>query len=610
MKYRREIDGLRAVAVIPVILFHAGLDLFGGGYIGVDVFFVISGYLITSIIIGELESGTFSIANFYERRARRILPALFLVMAICVPFAFLLLLPADRESFFKSLIAVSFFASNIFFWRESGYFDTAAEFKPLLHTWSLAVEEQFYLLFPLFLLLTWRLGKRSVVGLVAFALVASLVLAQWAVTHKPGAAFFLAPTRAWELAVGSLIAFYRSGAHQPEFSRLTENVMSMLGLVLIGFSVFIFSDATPFPGVSALIPTTGTALIILFGWPHTYVGRLLGARLLVGIGLVSYSAYLWHQPIFAFLRHAGLGHHAILSALALSAASILLAYVSWRLVEQPFRKRNLFKKKTIYAISLAGTVAFLATGVFGVVNSNAGFSDLQNMSPYVQCEEQDGLCVFGNEASNDVIVLVGDSHAFHLSRALEDRLGDDYKLILIQCGSCFMGDRVTFDGKAWSRASLNRARGKIRELRSLNIHAVIRAQRWHGYGIESDRELENAIRDAYSFFDLPYKNLIIVGSTATIDRRCHLLKYYGKRAHSDCSEDPISHKSNQKFISVTQQMHVPENVYFAYPYKDICKADKCSVIRGDTALYYDDHHLTRDGAALVMDDIERVVRSE
>jgi peptidoglycan/LPS O-acetylase OafA/YrhL len=174
MNYRREIDGLRALAVIPVILFHAGIDSFAGGFVGVDVFFVISGYLITSIILEEIEGGRFSIVDFYERRARRILPALFLVMLTCVPLAWLLLLPGDVKEFSQSLVAVSVFASNFLFWHQSGYFDTAAELKPLLHTWSLAVEEQYYVFFPLLLILTWRFGRLTILAILVTIFVASL----------------------------------------------------------------------------------------------------------------------------------------------------------------------------------------------------------------------------------------------------------------------------------------------------------------------------------------------------------------------------------------------------------------------------------------------------
>lgn len=208
IKYRREIDGLRAIAVLAVILFHAGFKAFGGGFVGVDVFFVISGYLITTIILSDMSRQKFSIVTFYERRARRILPALFFVMLCCVPFAWMWLRPVDFKSFSESLVAVSAFSSNILFWRESGYFGTASELKPLLHTWSLAVEEQYYVLFPLFLMALWKLRKRRVFGTLLLGGVLSLIAAQWGAYHKPSAAFYLLPTRAWELAMGALIAFY------------------------------------------------------------------------------------------------------------------------------------------------------------------------------------------------------------------------------------------------------------------------------------------------------------------------------------------------------------------------------------------------------------------
>ena len=208
MKYRAEIDGLRALAVLPVILFHAGFEWFSGGFVGVDVFFVISGYLITTIIISEMAEGKFSIANFYERRARRILPALFFVMAVSIPFAWLWLTPTDLANFGQSLVAVSTFSSNILFWLESGYFDTSAELKPLLHTWSLAVEEQYYILFPIFLMLTWRLGIKRILILLSIIFLISLGVAQYGAYHFPTATFFLLPTRGWELLVGVFAAFY------------------------------------------------------------------------------------------------------------------------------------------------------------------------------------------------------------------------------------------------------------------------------------------------------------------------------------------------------------------------------------------------------------------
>ena len=199
MKYRAEIDGLRALAVVPVILFHAGFELFSGGFVGVDVFFVISGYLITTILIEDIDNNRFSIVNFYDRRARRILPALFFVMLVCIPFAWMWMLPNQMNDFAKSLVAVTLFASNILFWRESGYFDAAAEEKPLLHTWSLAVEEQYYLLFPIFLILAWRFGKNRVFWMIVLMAAISLLLSEWGWRNQTTANFYLAPTRAWEL---------------------------------------------------------------------------------------------------------------------------------------------------------------------------------------------------------------------------------------------------------------------------------------------------------------------------------------------------------------------------------------------------------------------------
>ncbi len=220
MKYRAEIDGLRALAVLPVILFHAGFEWFSGGFIGVDVFFVISGYLITSMIIAEMNEGNFSIVNFYERRARRILPALFFVMFLCLPFAWLWLTPNYLKDFGQSLVAVSTFSSNILFWLEDGYFDPVSELKPLLHTWSLAIEEQYYILFPIFLILTWRFGIKWILILLSLIFLVSLSITQWGSDNAPSAAFYLLPTRGWELLLGV-------------FSAFTYTIMRILNLILL-----------------------------------------------------------------------------------------------------------------------------------------------------------------------------------------------------------------------------------------------------------------------------------------------------------------------------------------------------------------------------------------
>ena len=297
IKYRPEIDGLRAIAVIPVILYHAGIEVFDGGYIGVDIFFVISGYLITRIIINDLDAQQFSVTAFYWRRARRILPALFLVTICCIPFAWAWMLPGEFEEFSKSLIAVSLFSSNVFFWQESGYFAAASDVKPLLHTWSLAVEEQFYMLFPPFLLLMWRFGKKTTFVVILIAAAVSLGLSEWGWRNAPSANFYLAPTRAWELFAGTLCAFA-----QDKNKTSPSNPLSLLGLFLIGFSIFYYGKETPFPSIYTIVPILGTALILYYGSATTIVFKLLSIKVVVGVGLISYSTYLWHHPLFAFAR--------------------------------------------------------------------------------------------------------------------------------------------------------------------------------------------------------------------------------------------------------------------------------------------------------------------
>lgn len=405
MDYRREIDGLRALAVLPVILFHAGFETFRGGFVGVDVFFVISGYLITTIILAELEQGKFSIVNFYERRARRILPALFLVILVCIPLAWLYLPSLEYKDFSQSLVAVSVFASNILFWRESGYFDTAAELKPLLHTWSLAVEEQFYVLFPLFLMLFWKLGRRWILVTLGMVFFASLVLAQWAAYVKPTAAFYLLPTRGWELLIGAFAAFYLSKANRKEFGKAAGEIGGWLGVSLILYAVFTYSKLTPFPGFHALVPTLGTVLVILFATQATTVGKFVGNKAFVGVGLISFSAYLWHQPLFAFARQIGFSEINKTLFFLLSLLALILAFLSWRYVETPFRLKNKFSRNHIFIISVVGTLAFATAGYVGHIKD--GFSKNYSLAKTVN-----------SKITDKNFIVLGDSHGGHLISGL------------------------------------------------------------------------------------------------------------------------------------------------------------------------------------------------
>lgn len=453
MEYRREIDGLRAVAVLPVILFHAGFKAFEGGFIGVDVFFVISGYLITTIILSDMNKGKFSIVTFYERRARRILPALFFVMLCCLPFAWLWLLPNHLKDFSQSLTAVSAFSSNILFWQESGYFGTEAELIPLLHTWSLSVEEQYYVLFPLFLMALWKLRKRWIFGSLVVIAIVSLIVAQWGAYNKPTATFFLLPTRGWELAIGALIAFYflykREQAEFITSHKATSEVLGLFGLALICYSIFAFDKSTPFPGLYALIPTIGTAFIIIFSTSETIVGRLLSTKTMVGIGLISYSTYLWHQPLFVFARHRSLTDPSVALLIALSFLSIILAYFSWRFVEIPFRDKKVITRKMVFTFAVVGSVVFAAIGISGYLNN--GYDRRMNNNGIVlahisekvkineglnsECNEKFTLSPNCRTSDKPEILVWGDSFAMHLVQGIMES-NQNAKIIQMTKNTC------------------------------------------------------------------------------------------------------------------------------------------------------------------------------
>ena len=437
MKYRREIDGLRALAVLPVILFHAGFQAFSGGFVGVDVFFVISGYLITSIILKEKQEGTFTLLGFYERRARRILPALFLVMFACLPFAWWCLLPADMKSFSQSVAAVSVFSSNILFWHDIGYFNIEAELKPFLHTWSLAVEEQYYLLFPIFLLLTWRLGKRWIIGLLTVVAVISLAVAQWGSLDRQYFTFYMLPTRGWEILVGAFIAFFlrTKDDNTIKLEKISQS-FSVIGLLLITYAVCAFDKRTPFPSLYTLIPTLGTGLIILFATPQTIVGKLLGSNLFVGIGLISYSAYLWHFPLFVFARHFSTSEPRKLQLAALAVVAMLLAYLSWKFVETPFRNRQRIRRNHLFFYGALCSAVFIAFGLAGHFTNGYQRRIDMDTAQYIlpektkigeQClfENIEGnndikLCYFGDSKSNTIFALYGDSHADAIFSVLDE----------------------------------------------------------------------------------------------------------------------------------------------------------------------------------------------
>lgn len=431
MKYRSEIDGLRAVAVVPVILFHAGVDFFRGGFVGVDIFFVISGFLVTKIILLHREDGKFGVLDFYERRARRILPALFLVLSLCIPIALVFMTPWQLAGFMRSLAATTIFVSNIHFLETSGYFGPDAELSPLLHTWSLAIEEQYYFLLPLLLMTLGAFStKKHLIAILTLAGM-SLMLAEWGWRNHLDANFFFTFSRFWELLIGSVCAVLllrRDAVH--------SEILAGVGLLMVVYSIFFFSEAMPFPSFFTLIPVIGAALIILFAAKGTVVARLLSWRPIVAIGLVSYSAYLWHQPLFAFARVRLLDPPDIGIMVCLAAATFVLAWLTWQFVEQPFRRsagRLLPRRRDMLVFSVTGGVILFAVGFAGDASNGWNGRLERKLTPFYRkllasSEDSSALrtgcdtevcTIFSPALDQSTIAIFGDSHAGAILPAFE-----------------------------------------------------------------------------------------------------------------------------------------------------------------------------------------------
>lgn len=361
MKYRPEIDGLRTVAVLPVVAYHAGMHNIPGGFAGVDVFFVISGFLITGIIAEEAEQGRFSIARFYERRARRILPALFFVILATIIASWSLLVPYQLEDLAQSVLATLLFLSNILFWFESGYFAVEAASKPLLHTWSLAVEEQFYIVFPLLLVLLYRVGRQTILPVLLLAALASFAAACIYSRTSPSASFFLIQFRAWELLAGALGALLMRNRPPAGNSWVAAG-----GLVAVVLSFFVVTESSIWPGPLTLLPVLGTTALLVFSRGDTGVGRLLASAPMRFVGLISYSLYLWHLPPLVLLNIQYYGDSPVWARVAAVVFAFFMAWISWWFIERPFRVVGGIHIGRFSTIA-AGVMALLVTfGVIGI----------------------------------------------------------------------------------------------------------------------------------------------------------------------------------------------------------------------------------------------------
>lgn len=478
LSYRPEIDGLRAIAILPVVLYHAGAPGFGGGFIGVDVFFAISGYLITRIIVAALTEDRYRFSAFYERRARRILPALFPVLLFSALSGWLLLTPDDFRQFSQSLAATALFGSNFLFAHKTDYFYTGEGLRFLIHGWSLSVEEQFYLLFPAGLVALWKCRKSAVLPVVLAMLAGSLVLAVLAATHSPPLAFFMLPTRMWELMAGAACALLpRPAGGRP--------LAALAGIAMIAAGVALIDSETPVPGLWFLLPVGGTALVLLFAAPENLAGKALGFRPLVLLGLVSYGLYLWHQPILAVLRYVWLGALPLDLTVGALFLSLMLASLSWRYLEQPVRGRTLLSSRRSLAALCTGCLALAAmvgaAGHFRVLGARSTPATERLGAVYGGMDTPDVLVPNGKALP---FILYGDSHARQYFPTLAERFGHG---AIVSRDGCLSLPGLTnwppgSEGRAGCTAHFDALARVIRKHKFLR---VIVAQRW-------DREMWSA----------------------------------------------------------------------------------------------------------------------
>lgn len=656
--YRPEIDGLRALAVMSVILYHFNVPYFSGGFVGVDVFFVISGFLITSIIYRDIKVKRFSFANFFERRIRRIFPALFTVLIFTTIFVYkLFLIEDDMSDYGKSLVAQGLFLSNIFFMRREGYFLTPEESSPLLHTWSLAIEEQFYLFFPAVLVLSYKFFKGSIFWVLVAFFVVSFSMNYYFLYTVPGnlfaipylpqeiwgkattfsdAGFYLIFTRAWELLVGAILAV----STRAIVSRVKAEIIGFLGISLILWSVFIYSHDTTFPGFAALLPCLGTAAVIAANLQgKTVVGRILSLRLLVWVGLISYSLYLWHWPVFTFgnILFGELG--GFVSA-GLIMFSILLAYITYILVEVPIRKTKKLSQSRVF-ISAATAIA----SVIFVGHLTKNFETFDNVPLYAQkislaaedvgprhneCVENINLlndqpCTLGNlnESVPVSFILWGDSHANVMLDTVDSAAGE------LGVKGKFFSEKGCVPIVGVSRSPEREKCQKVKEkvvdyVQKNKISNLLLISRWDGYindGVkplylideQNKKASEQVSREVFSrnltdmikYFD---EQGVYVYILKQVPENKHFdyrkLFYESIRQGSTALTQPINlyeHReyslySDEVFLYLEQNY---SNVEIIDPTEILCDETECLANANGTSIYVDNDHLTHSGATLL-----------
>jgi peptidoglycan/LPS O-acetylase OafA/YrhL len=625
--YRPDIDGLRAIAVLAVIAFHANPLFVPGGFAGVDVFFVISGFLISGLIYHEIERGRFRFAEFYKRRIKRLLPAYIVVCIFTLVISSYLLIPNDYIFYTTSLAASWGFSSNVFFSMLSwGYFGQRTEEFPLLHTWSLSVEEQFYFIFPVLLIFLYRYFRKQTPAILIVSAIIFVGISQLKMGEV--GAYFLLPYRAHELIIGALVML--ALRRKPVLPALAASIMAALGMILIMGSFFILKRDSGFPGIHSLYPCIGAALLLYSGASGNLVKPVLENRLMTSIGLLSYSLYLWHWPLFSFLRYRQIAITPIVAA-EVTLLSLLLSYVTWKFIETPIRSDRTIKFSSAFLRYYAAPAAFfLAVGAYSYFTEGAPqrFStDLRQLiasysferdltrSCSIRSNEYQGVtldyledhCAFGdmNKKRADVL-LFGDSHAHHFKPFVE-RLAENAALrgVYYVEGSCTATDLYNAKGDANQRASTCQRRNADLLKMAKDFKYVVLASFWP-YKDKEDtfaHDLDTVVKQIVGagaipviFEDNPY--------FTTDLSQCILFKKRGWASPDKDCNIPRSFVSDAQMsmdkVIASIKTKYPQAIVID-PKLVMCNATECATYIGNIALYKDANHINSKASALLAD---------